>query len=257
MSADDLARRAAAAMLARDRASQGLGMVIEEVRAGYARLRMTVRPDMLNGHASCHGGFIFALANSAFAFACNSRNRATVAAGCRHRVSGTRGRGGGPGGRGPGAGPGRPARGLRHHRAPRRRDARGAVPRPLLRPQGQRDRGAAAAMRHAFICDAIRTPIGRYGGSLSAVRADDLACAADKGAAARATRRSTGPPSTTSSWLRQPGRRGQPQRRAHGRPAGRPAGRGPGHHHQPPVRLRHGRHSARPPAPSAPARPSW
>jgi len=81
MSADDLARRAAAAMFARDRASQGLGMVIEEVRAGYARLRMTVRPDMLNGHASCHGGFIFGLADSAFAFACNSRSRATVAAG--------------------------------------------------------------------------------------------------------------------------------------------------------------------------------
>jgi len=68
-------------MFAGDGASQGLGMVIEEVRAGYARLRMTVRPDMLNGHESCHGGFIFALADSAFAFACNSRNRATVAAG--------------------------------------------------------------------------------------------------------------------------------------------------------------------------------
>ena len=81
MTEDELARRSAAAMFERDQASQSLGMVIEEVRAGYARLRMTVRPDMLNGHAYCHGGFIFALADSAFAFACNSRNRATVAAG--------------------------------------------------------------------------------------------------------------------------------------------------------------------------------
>jgi acyl-CoA thioesterase len=75
-----LATRTAEVMYARDRASQGLGMVIEEVRAGYARLRMTVRPDMLNGHDICHGGFVFALADSAFAFACNSHNRATVAA---------------------------------------------------------------------------------------------------------------------------------------------------------------------------------
>jgi acyl-CoA thioesterase len=81
MTGDALARRAAEAMFARDRASQGLGMVIEEVREGYARLRMAVRADMLNGHGACHGGFIFALADSAFAFSCNSRNRATVAAG--------------------------------------------------------------------------------------------------------------------------------------------------------------------------------
>ena len=78
---ESLAQRAAAAMYARDLASQGLGMVIEEVRPGYARLRMTVRPDMLNGHATCHGGYVFALADSAFAFACNSHNRATVASG--------------------------------------------------------------------------------------------------------------------------------------------------------------------------------
>ena len=76
-----LAQRTADAMYERDRASQGLGMAIEEVRPGYARLRMSVRPDMLNGHDICHGGFVFALADSAFAFACNSHNRATVAAG--------------------------------------------------------------------------------------------------------------------------------------------------------------------------------
>ena len=70
------------AMYARDRASQALGMVLEEVRPGYARLRMTVRADMLNGHGTCHGGLIFALADSAFAFACNSRDVVTVASGC-------------------------------------------------------------------------------------------------------------------------------------------------------------------------------
>ena len=78
MSADTLARRSAEAMFERDRASQGLGMMIEEVREGYARLSMTVRGDMLNGYGACHGGLIFALADSAFAFSCNSRNRATV-----------------------------------------------------------------------------------------------------------------------------------------------------------------------------------
>ena len=79
--ADELARRSAAAMWERDAASQALGMVIEEARPGYARLRMTVRDDMLNGHATCHGGYLFTLADSAFAFACNSRDRATVASG--------------------------------------------------------------------------------------------------------------------------------------------------------------------------------
>jgi acyl-CoA thioesterase len=70
------------AMYARDRASQALGMRLEEMRPGYARLRMTVRADMLNGHGTCHGGLVFALADSAFAFACNSRGVRTVAAGC-------------------------------------------------------------------------------------------------------------------------------------------------------------------------------
>jgi acyl-CoA thioesterase len=77
----DLAQRSAAAMYERDLASQRLGMLVDEIRPGYARLRMQVRPDMLNGHGTCHGGFIFGLADSAFAFACNSRDRATVASG--------------------------------------------------------------------------------------------------------------------------------------------------------------------------------
>lgn len=80
--ASDLARRVGQSMFERDTASQGLGMRIEEIGPGTARLSMRVRPDMLNGHQSCHGGFMFTLADSAFAFACNSRNEATVAAGC-------------------------------------------------------------------------------------------------------------------------------------------------------------------------------
>jgi acyl-CoA thioesterase len=80
--AQALAERVAAGMFARDRASQGLGMRIVKVAPGFAQLTMTVRDDLLNGHAICHGGFVFTLADSAFAFACNSYNANTVAAGC-------------------------------------------------------------------------------------------------------------------------------------------------------------------------------
>ncbi len=68
-------------MWANDRASQGLGLQVLEVAAGRSVLGMLVRADMLNGHATCHGGFISALADSAFAFACNSYNELTVASG--------------------------------------------------------------------------------------------------------------------------------------------------------------------------------
>ncbi|MEO6928906.1 MAG: hydroxyphenylacetyl-CoA thioesterase PaaI [Casimicrobiaceae bacterium] len=77
-----LAARVADAMYARDAATRALGMRIERVEPGSAQLTMRVRADMLNGHATCHGGLIFSLADSAFAFACNSRNLNTVAAGC-------------------------------------------------------------------------------------------------------------------------------------------------------------------------------
>ncbi|SFF55313.1 acyl-CoA thioesterase [Duganella sp. CF458] len=77
-----VAEAAGAAMFARDAASQALGMKLVEIRPGYARMTMPVRSDMLNGHQTCHGGFIFALADSAFAFACNSHNHTTVGAGC-------------------------------------------------------------------------------------------------------------------------------------------------------------------------------
>ena len=68
-------------MFAADRASRGLGMRLLAIGAGTARLQMTVRDDMLNGHEICHGGFITTLADSAFAFACNSNNQVTVASG--------------------------------------------------------------------------------------------------------------------------------------------------------------------------------
>lgn len=77
-----LARATGEHMYARDRATQGLGIELLEVRPGYARMQMVVRKDMLNGHAMCHGGFIFTLADSTFAFSCNSYNVQTVAAGC-------------------------------------------------------------------------------------------------------------------------------------------------------------------------------
>ena len=73
--------RVGAHMYASDRASQALGMKIVALGVGTATLEMPVRDDMLNGHAICHGGFITTLADSAFAFACNSRNQLTVAAG--------------------------------------------------------------------------------------------------------------------------------------------------------------------------------
>ena len=77
-----LAEECAKAMFARDRASQKLGMNIESVAPGKAVLTMTVTCDMIQGHGSCHGGYLFTLADSAFAFACNSYDRATVASGC-------------------------------------------------------------------------------------------------------------------------------------------------------------------------------
>ena len=81
-SPDALARATAEDMYARDHATQALGIKIVSVSAGHASMQMTVRHDMLNGHQTCHGGFIFTLADSAFAFACNSYNIQAVAAGC-------------------------------------------------------------------------------------------------------------------------------------------------------------------------------
>ena len=82
LAAQALAEATAVAMFARDAASQALGIAIVAMRPGYAKVTMTVRADMLNGHRTCHGAFIFAVADSAFAFSCNSHNRNSVAAGC-------------------------------------------------------------------------------------------------------------------------------------------------------------------------------
>jgi len=82
MSGEALAEAVARSMWPRDHASQMLGMRIVTIRPGYARLAMAVRKDMVNGHHICHGGLIFALADTAFAYACNSYNRNTVASAC-------------------------------------------------------------------------------------------------------------------------------------------------------------------------------
>jgi|SRR5580704_2591906 acyl-CoA thioesterase len=75
-----LAERSAAALYDGDRASQSLGIDVTGIRPGFAQVTMRVRADMVNGHGLCHGGLLFTLADSAFAFACNSYNESTVAA---------------------------------------------------------------------------------------------------------------------------------------------------------------------------------
>ena len=80
MNADETADKVARAMLAAEGTGPAWGIEIEEAREGYARIRMRLRADMLNGHRIAHGGMVFALADTAFAYACNSRNLRTVAA---------------------------------------------------------------------------------------------------------------------------------------------------------------------------------
>lgn len=82
LSPDSVARACADAMWQEDRASQGLGMEITAIGPGHATLTMTVQPHMVNGQRIAHGGFIFLLADSTFAFACNSHNQRAVAAQC-------------------------------------------------------------------------------------------------------------------------------------------------------------------------------
>ena len=79
MTPQDRAETCAKTMFDNDPASRGLGMQVEAIAPGTATLSMTVRPEMVNGHGIAHGGFIFALADSAFAFACNTYNQVTVA----------------------------------------------------------------------------------------------------------------------------------------------------------------------------------
>ena len=81
LSPQQRAERAAAAMWAADRASKWLGMTLDAVGPGRAEMSMTVAAHHTNGHGICHGGYIFTLADSAFAFACNAYNEVTVASG--------------------------------------------------------------------------------------------------------------------------------------------------------------------------------
>lgn len=81
MDAQQQAEAQAAAMFAGDWASRGLGIVVDGIAPGRATATMTVRPDMVNGQGSCHGGFLFLLADSAFGFACNTYGVDAVAAG--------------------------------------------------------------------------------------------------------------------------------------------------------------------------------
>lgn len=85
MTPEDRAARSAETMWAGDRASQALGMKLVDVAPGVATIEMEVAADMVNGHDIGHGGFTFALADSAFAFACNTYNRRTVAHKCEIR----------------------------------------------------------------------------------------------------------------------------------------------------------------------------
>ncbi|MFL6729291.1 MAG: hydroxyphenylacetyl-CoA thioesterase PaaI [Sphingomicrobium sp.] len=80
MDANELALRVAHGMLAAEGTGPAWDIRIEEAREGYARLAMIIRPDMLNGHGIVHGGMVFALADTAFAYVCNGRNEKTVAA---------------------------------------------------------------------------------------------------------------------------------------------------------------------------------
>ncbi len=82
MSADELARACAATMYKSDFAAQEAGISIVEVKEAYAVMKMAVKPEMMNGHGVCHGGLIFMLADTAFAYACNSRNDINLAQSC-------------------------------------------------------------------------------------------------------------------------------------------------------------------------------
>lgn len=81
--AQELAEAVRAGMYTRDRAARALGITVEAIGPGFARCRMAVREDMVNGHDICHGGLTFTLADTAFAYACNACNRATVALGAQ------------------------------------------------------------------------------------------------------------------------------------------------------------------------------
>jgi acyl-CoA thioesterase len=82
LSKDEIARKSADFLLADDHATKGLGMELLSVAPGRATMAMTVLQSMSNGHGTCHGGFLFTFADSAFAFACNSHGQRNVAQQC-------------------------------------------------------------------------------------------------------------------------------------------------------------------------------
>lgn len=82
LSDNALARACADSMYKRDIAAQALGISLGEVKPGFAQMKMTIREDMLNGHGICHGGFLFTLADTVFAYAGNSYNKVSVAKNC-------------------------------------------------------------------------------------------------------------------------------------------------------------------------------
>ena len=82
LSAEELARACGDAIYSRDHAARALGIELEEIKPGFAKMSMSVRADMLNGHGICHGGYIFTLSDTAFAYACNSYNKVSVAQNC-------------------------------------------------------------------------------------------------------------------------------------------------------------------------------
>lgn len=83
MNSIDIARKAVDHMLSTDEASRSMGMMLEDAGPGQARIKMTIRDDMVNGHKIVHGGILFMLADSAFACACNSYNIVNVASSCQ------------------------------------------------------------------------------------------------------------------------------------------------------------------------------
>lgn len=82
LASQSLALACVEALFERDSASRAMGIRLIDVAPGQASVEMLVRPDMVQGHGTCHGGYLFALADSAFAFACNTYDKATVAIGC-------------------------------------------------------------------------------------------------------------------------------------------------------------------------------
>lgn len=82
LSPAQLAQRCAEQMFTHDTCAQAMGMAIDRIDSGFAQVSMTIMPNMLNGHQTCHGGQLFSLADTAFAYACNSQGLAAVASGC-------------------------------------------------------------------------------------------------------------------------------------------------------------------------------